>query len=705
MNFNILKMGFQAYLQEKLANENKELTVNNSDISIFMYAEEFKEYITDELNLDSSICNASISDILDMEIDAQGRLVDPDAKEEETANNTDTENTENTETTQQEQTPVAQESQEGQQTQGAVVDGQMTQEGTQAIADAANISLEDPEILTGIMNDLLKDKQFIEAIDTDGDGEVNDEEIDAFFNTIKGNDKNENNISLNDILTATQQIKDNEFKITTPETVEESVAAEQPITQAAQQRFGGGGGGNFGNNLVQNNDAQKTPANTLDNKSLDELQAMLPDAENKVETAQTDLDTAIEAVNNNEFKDAVDEALKNYTDYLEQIQKGNDDFAKQIQDKNTQIDETKAKVDEIDKQLVDCLAEESSLKSTISDADSSISALTDTKTSLTSAISSAEGDAKTELQTKLSNIEAKIKEQQEKKDAAQEKLDTLQQETLPKLEEDKKTEEENLAKLETELNDLMTAAEEAYPDLAEYRAKYDEAKKTYEEEQLKAEEAVDTALNNLAVAQNELNELNTAISKAETKSTIQENSPSGMTKLTQTAVELAYSQLGVYEDAGDNRGTMLKYGGRAGDPWCASFVSWLYGAGQSENESPISYTAGVSGLRDQAVAAGYYSKVDTYTPVPGDIMIQKSNGASHTGIVVGYDGEYVYTIEGNTSDAVRERKYKIGGSEYQKISGWIRMNEWSGGSNNVDGTTYIANADSEDADKKKRSTY
>lgn len=702
MNFNILKMGFQAYLQEKLADENKELAVANSDISIFMYADEFKEYITDELNLDSSICNASISDILDMEIDEHGKLVDPNEKEEETNNSTETENTE---TTAQEQNSVAQEGQDGQPMQGAVTDGQMTQEGTQAIADAANISLEDPEILTGIMNDLLKDKQFIEAVDTDGDGEVNDEEIDAFFNTIKGNDKNENNISLDDILTATQQIKDNEFKITTPETVEESVAAEQPITQAAQQRFGGGGGGNFGNNLVQNNNAQKTPTNTLENKSLDELQAMLPDAENKVETAQTDLDTAMEAVNNNEFKDAVDEALKNYTDYLEQIQEGDDDFAKQIQDKNTQIDESKAKIDEIDKQLVDCLAEESALKSTISDADSSISALTETKNSLSSAIAGAEGDEKSALQTKLSNIEAKIEEQQEKKDAAQEKLDTLQQETLPKLEEDKKAEEENLAKLETELNDLMTAAEEAYPDLAEYRAKYDEAKKTYEEEKLKAEEAVDTALNNLAVAQNELNELNTAISKAETKATIQENSPSGMTKLTQTAVELAYSQLGVHEDAGDNRGTMEKYGGRAGDPWCASFVSWLYGAGQSGNESPLKYTAGVSNLRDQAISAGYYSEVGTYTPVPGDIMIQKSNGASHTGIVVGYDGEYVYTIEGNTSDAVRERKYKVGGSEYQKISGWIRMNEWSGGSNNVDGTTYLANADSEDADTKKRSTY
>lgn len=670
MDFSVLKLGFQTYLQDKLAEQNQKVDFSLSDISIFMYADEFKEYITDELNISSSISSMDINDILSMEIDKNGEFVLP---------------------------------QENENTDDSTVDDE--QLATDDSETSNKTSENDPNMLANIMNDLLKDKTFTEAIDSDGDGEVSDEEFDAFLNTIKGNDKNENNISLEDLLTATQQIKDNEFKITTPETVEESVAAEQPLTQGSQQRFGTGGGGDFGNNLVQNNKEQQTPTNNLDNKSLDELQAMLPDAETKIETAQTDLDTAMDAVNNNEFKDAVDEALKNYTDYLEQIQKGNDDFAKQIQDKNTQIDDSKAKIQDFEKQLVNCLTEESALETTISDADSSISALTETKNSLTSAISSAEGDEKSALQSKLSNIEAKIQEQQTKKDEAQEKLNTLQNETIPKLQEDKAKEEQNLTKLETELNDLMTAAEEAYPELAEYRAQYDEAKKTYEEEKIKAQEAVDTALNNLAVAQNELNELNTAISKAETKSVLQENSPSGMTKLTQTAVELAYSQLGVHEDAGDNRGTMEKYGGRPGDPWCASFVSWLYGEGQSGNESPISYTAGVSGLRDQAVSAGYYSEVGTYTPVPGDIMIQKSNGASHTGIVVGYDGEYVYTIEGNSSNAVRERKYKIGGSEYQKISGWIRMNEWSGGSNDIDGTIYLANADSEDADEKDRSTY
>lgn len=689
MNFNILKMGFQAYLQEKLTEENKEAKVINSDISIFMYADEFKEYITDELNLNSSICSASISDILNMEFDEQGNLVDPDELDEETTDNTfdtslnDVEN----ETS---------------------VDDQNAQATVEQDNVEEDMEFDSEEIITGLINDLLKDEEFTKYVDTDGNGKVDDEEIDAFFNSIKGNDNNENNISLEDILVATEQMKNNEFKIATPETIEESIEEEKPLTTTAEKTYGSGstsgGSGSYGNNLVQNNQLQKENADSLDNKSLKELQAMLPDAESKVETAQSEVESAMDAVNNNEFKEAVDEALKDYTDYLEEIQKGDDDFAKQIQDKNTEIDESKDKITEYDKQLVECLAEESELEASISASESSISALNETKSSLTSAIAGAEGEEKAELQTKLSNIEAKISAEEEKKAKTEEKLKTLQEETIPQLEENKEKEEENLKQLEKDLEELMNEAEEAYPDLAEYREKYDEAKKAYEEEQVKAKEAVDTALNNLAVAQKELNELNTAISKAETKETIQENSPSGMTKLTQTAVELAYSQLGVYEDAGDNRGTMEKYGGNPGDPWCASFVSWLYGKGQSGNDSPIQYSASVDGLRSQAVSAGYYSEVGTYTPVPGDIMIQKSNGASHTGIVVGCDGEYVYTIEGNSSDAVRERKYKIGGNEYQKISGWIRMNEWSGGSSNVDGSTYISDSNSEDADKNNRRT-
>ena len=92
-------------------------------------------------------------------------------------------------------------------------------------------------------------------------------------------------------------------------------------------------------------------------------------------------------------------------------------------------------------------------------------------------------------------------------------------------------------------------------------------------------------------------------------------------------------------------------------------------------------------------------------PVPGDIMIQKSNEASHTGIVIAVDGNTIYTIEGNSGDAVRLREYEIGGSGYEKISGWIRMNEWTGGSGDNPTDTYLAYANgSENADEIPRST-
>ena len=93
MNFNVLKLGFQSFLQEKLAKENKEANFSLSDVSIFMYADEFKEYITDELNLSSSTYSMDISDILEMEFDENGKLVDPNAVEkqgEEAADSTET---------------------------------------------------------------------------------------------------------------------------------------------------------------------------------------------------------------------------------------------------------------------------------------------------------------------------------------------------------------------------------------------------------------------------------------------------------------------------------------------------------------------------------------------------------------------------------------------------------------------------------------
>ena len=123
-------------------------------------------------------------------------------------------------------------------------------------------------------------------------------------------------------------------------------------------------------------------------------------------------------------------------------------------------------------------------------------------------------------------------------------------------------------------------------------------------------------------------------------------------------VNVALGEFG-YKEKGEN---ITKYGewyGDNGEPWCAMFVSWC------ANQAGILITkSNPNGLvpRYEGVSAGMAAYIDKerfqykkdYTPKYGDIMFLKSNGASHTAIVVGYDKNTnkVYTIEGNFSDKV-----------------------------------------------------
>ena len=122
-------------------------------------------------------------------------------------------------------------------------------------------------------------------------------------------------------------------------------------------------------------------------------------------------------------------------------------------------------------------------------------------------------------------------------------------------------------------------------------------------------------------------------------------------------VDIALSQEGTKEASGNND---VKYNdwyyGRhvsgGNYPWCAVFVSWC--ANQAGvPTSVIPKTASVSTLHSFFKGAGLFQpKGNGYSPKAGDILIQKSNGASHTGIVTGSGGGKFTTIEGNTSNGV-----------------------------------------------------
>ena len=135
-------------------------------------------------------------------------------------------------------------------------------------------------------------------------------------------------------------------------------------------------------------------------------------------------------------------------------------------------------------------------------------------------------------------------------------------------------------------------------------------------------------------------------------------------------VDIAMSQVGYRErnsDGSHGNGNFSKFGewyGMNGQPWCAMFVSWAAEqAGIAGSVVPKhAYTpTGVEAYK----ARGLYASSDSgYIPREGDAIYfysERKGRIGHVGIVVAYDPETqkVYTVEGNTSNAVRIRHYDI----------------------------------------------
>lgn len=138
------------------------------------------------------------------------------------------------------------------------------------------------------------------------------------------------------------------------------------------------------------------------------------------------------------------------------------------------------------------------------------------------------------------------------------------------------------------------------------------------------------------------------------------------------ALARATGEIGVRERTGHNDGAEInKYrnGVANGAAWCASFVSWCY-----KGNDVFGYSPSVTGIMQAAQKKGLYAAKGSYAPKAGDVMIQKSNGASHTGIVESVDPDgTIHTIEGNASNSVRRVTYRPGSKGYNQISGWVKM--------------------------------
>lgn len=101
-------------------------------------------------------------------------------------------------------------------------------------------------------------------------------------------------------------------------------------------------------------------------------------------------------------------------------------------------------------------------------------------------------------------------------------------------------------------------------------------------------------------------------------------------------------------------------------PWCDIFADYcyLYTFGYETGRAMTYQKNGGSALC--RTSASYYSKNNSLftKPQAGDqVFFPDSSGVyNHTGIVVKVDNSYFYTVEGNSSDKVSERRYRLNGN-------------------------------------------
>ena len=145
-------------------------------------------------------------------------------------------------------------------------------------------------------------------------------------------------------------------------------------------------------------------------------------------------------------------------------------------------------------------------------------------------------------------------------------------------------------------------------------------------------------------------------------------------------VDKAKSYVGrVNSDAEGNR----LFSGGSSRAWCADFVSYNLKQTFGSKLPSFTHCTSVNGLREWGKNNGCYHQMPSSGKAsyiaqnvkPGDIMIEKEGGKSHTGIVtkVNSDGSFE-TVEGNCSSSVKTQKYQ---ANSPTLSGFISLDKFA----------------------------
>ncbi len=442
INYSEIKNSFWKYL-EQLQDPSIDLT-NIDTLSIFSFSDKLKEFLASEYNFDESIFSYNLEEILSMPVDG-GQFVDGIAETDEFPELPEVPSDETDEAEVVEETETTEEA-----------------ETTEETEEVDHTEDDENNFFKEYLNEFLQDSDVIEALDIiEKDGVLSDAEIDNFFKQIAGFDGNAEDVSMTDIQTAFEKIKDGSFVLeqagaaeetaddtTIPETTDVTETEDTtPTTPTTPTNPGNNNGGGYNPPSSGGDDGKDDGKVNYSNMSIEDLQSARDSKQKEiddkhkeindiysgkdkvVDEAQTTADTKKQ-----EYEAAVDADEKLDAAQKEAIKK-NDQL---IADKEIEITATQQLSNET-------AAEIDKTQNEIDDLGSTIDALKESQTKLQSQ-KSDDPDEQAQIDDNLQKVTEEIAETERKKqDKETEKT---------QLEADKKAYDELVEKQQGELEAL-----------------------------------------------------------------------------------------------------------------------------------------------------------------------------------------------------------------------------------------------------------
>lgn len=518
-------------------------------------------------------------------------------------------------------------------------------------ADSINETANQP--LSDIFKGLMSNDTVQGLADIDGDGVVSSSEAKTFMEGMAGLDGDVESLSQEDIdalidsmgtTTESQLAKLVEEAIKGVEDAldkQKEVAAQtasMPAMVGNALPASSTSSANRTNSSTPSSTSSRSASKSKTKTAEDEVEELrkqreqiINDADKKIESKQKEKDNLVS--NNTKISTELKSEYSTQQKTLSDIQSKKSDY-------ESKLSTHKGKLSDIDADIAALEGEKSTLKT--DNKDSKINSENKSRLSELKKSISAKKEKKANLEEKIKNDESKIKEL-EKKEKAQQKV----------------------------VKDVEKQIGEADPKL---KAKMD--KLTAAIDKLKTEKTSDVAEIDKKIKTKETEQKKEAKKAGESKGKASNDIGSGL-------VKLASKYMGLNEKDGSYK---LFTNGRT-ESWCADFVTYVVKEYAKENGMSVSKGFGspaVSNLMSWAQSKGVFdntSKMSNNQKLSysqknlsvGDVIIWKSNGASHTGIVksINKDGTFT-TVEGNSSDQVKSNKKSI----YDKsLTGFIKLSD------------------------------